>query len=154
MPVSSKKAKVLYTGTRGDADIVSGFTRFNQQGGSAPCSITGNLTSAPVRIPQLNGSRGAVIRLSDQNPAVGAHAGVAMADRAGQCGRIARLHGHLLPPGEQKVVARSVRFRKRDLHLFAMVDIYVNTSHRRSFHHNLPPQDKAGFLKRGIHGIT
>ena len=82
----------------------------------------------------------------DQNPAVRADTGMAIADCAGQGGRIAGLHRQLFPPGEQEIVARAVGFRKRDHHLFAMVDF----DHRRSFHHDLPPQGVTGFLQRAI----
>ena len=142
MPVAIQQAEALEARARHDVDVVSGRSGFHQQSGRASCSISGNLTSAAVRIPQLNRRRLTLIGVGDQNPAVGAGAGMAIADRASQRGRIAHLHGQLVTPGEQEIVARSVRFRKRDLHLFAMVDFH----HRRSFHHNLLPQDVASFL--------
>ena len=44
-----------------------------------------------------------------------------------QRGGIASLDGQLIAPGQQEIVARAVRFCKRNLHLFAMVDVLPAT---------------------------
>jgi hypothetical protein len=152
--VTIEKAETLDPGTGRDTNVVGGFSRLNQQGGGTPGSISRNLTPAAVRIPKLDGCRAAVVGIVDQNPAIGARAGVTIADRTSDSRGIASLHGEVFAPGKQEIVARSVRFCKRDLHLFAMVDIHVNISHRRSFHHNMPPQRVTGFLQRGIYFVA
>src|SRR5690242_4912306 len=117
-----QKVQSFYASARSDAHVVARFSSLNQQRGGAPCSISGNLAPAAVGIPQLDGSRLAVVAVGYQNPAVGPGTGMAITDRPSQGGRIARLHRHLVSPGEQEIVARSMRLCKRNLHLFQMVD--------------------------------
>ena len=115
--------------------------RFHQQRRGAARSVAGNLTAAAVGIPQFDAAGSPLSRWQSasirRRPR---RCGDRRSPRASAAGSPACI-GQLVTPGEQEIVARSVRFCKRDLHLFAMVDIYVNLSHRRSFHHNPPPQD-------------
>ena len=87
---------------------------------------------------------------TDQDPTVRADASVPFADRTSEQGGIASLDGKVIAPGQQEIVARAVRFCKRNLHLFAMVDVYD----RRSSHHNLLSQRVSRSLQGGIDRIA
>jgi len=120
MSVAIEKMEAFDTRACGDADVVSSLSGLHQQCRGAARPVPGNLALAAVRVPKINNGMGIWGRVSDQNPAVGARAGVAVADRASQRGRVARVLGQLSTPGEQEVVTRSVRFCKWYLHLIAM----------------------------------
>lgn len=96
-----------------------GHSGIDEKGGGTPGAVAGDLGFASVGIEKANRRvvSGAGFAGPDQNPSVGAGAGVAVADGARGFGQaIART---LVGPGQKKVVLGAVRLRERDSHWFA-----------------------------------
>ncbi len=98
---------MLGSGSRVDGHLI--HRGVDEQGRGAACTVARDLRLAAIGIQQTNGV------VADENPAVGADAGVAIADGAG-CGGKIELAGKLVHLGQQEIVSGAVRFYKRDWH--------------------------------------
>src|SRR3954447_25283407 len=87
----------------------------DQKSGGTTGTVAGKFSSATVGIIELNRAlRPDTGRRIDQDPAVGAHAGMPVADRPRHL-RMVSL-GNCRAPGEQEIVLGAMRLGKRDLH--------------------------------------
>src|SRR5579875_1423331 len=77
-------------------------------------AVAGKLAAAAVGVVELDGGIG-FARLRNQDPAIGADPGVAVANRYGQSGAIGA-GGDLFAPRDQKIVAVAVGFGERNFH--------------------------------------
>ena len=110
------QAQFLRAGSGADADRVAGdFAGVIEQRGGAAGAVAGKLGLAAVGVEEADGGIGGVARgipCLYEHPAVGADAGVALADGSGDFGEAVRRG--FLGPGEQEIVARAVGFGERD----------------------------------------
>jgi hypothetical protein len=85
----------------------------DEEGRRAARAVAGDFGRAAIGVVELDGS--VHFRVGrHQQPAVRAHAGVAVADGAGDSSVTVR--GRVALPGQQKIVLGAVRLGERDLH--------------------------------------
>ena len=113
-----QEAQSFDAGAGADADDSGGVAVANEEGGGAARAVARHLGDAAVGVVELDGAFGiGVAGGIDEHPAIGADAGVAVADGARE-GGVVTGGGvrRVMTPGEEKIVFGAVGFGERDLH--------------------------------------